>query len=635
MAFDLSTARPEAQQRAGGFDLSTARPEQAPAAPVTDPRVRLEDLLIRQSKGEQGLEQQIAELRMQTDEGQLNPGQSTKMGGIGAQTLGAAEGLLSMGSGMIAQPLSGLAGLSETLNPFAEEGAGAKMQKSVQDALTYQPRTYEGKVGVRETGRMLEPAIKKLQELKQASGDDAFEKTASPFVASLAQALPEATLQLLGARSGSAARSTVGTKQAVSKAEQTAIAKVNAEEAATGIRQMTSDVFPPASKTGKFMQQQGENLAGGARVAQQGERIDAINNLFDKFKVTDGARFEAGIVDSVKRSINVKKAAAGELFDQSVKQLDSLGSVPLSETKAFASKMLADQSKLGTLADTSIVGKMDNLIKAPDGLTFDSIKTVRSAVGEELQRAFMKAPAQGDAPLGLLKMLYKNISKDMGKFADRVSPDLAKKWKVADEQFAKFAISNDKTAVKSVIRRGETNPEIIDRLLFSAKKSDQDYLFNNLDAAGRPAAKQRILQKILQTAAKDGETVSTAKFKTQIDAHRNQLSKFFDKDEKIAMKSLFDVLKKTERAQDANVVTHSGQQVIPLLAIMDPRILVPGVAQAILETPMIRNILIRRSAAKTAKAKALIDKELQTAINEAGLYGAATTGSITGSQEGI
>ena len=49
MAFDLSTARPEST-----FDLSTAK---------RDPRLDLQDLLVRQSKGEQGLQPLITQMR--------------------------------------------------------------------------------------------------------------------------------------------------------------------------------------------------------------------------------------------------------------------------------------------------------------------------------------------------------------------------------------------------------------------------------------------------------------------------------------------------------------------------------------------------------------------------------------------
>lgn len=63
MAFDLSTARPVKKST---FDLSTAKPALQIQEGATD--IDLQDLLIRQSKGEQGLQGQITNLRGQLDQ---------------------------------------------------------------------------------------------------------------------------------------------------------------------------------------------------------------------------------------------------------------------------------------------------------------------------------------------------------------------------------------------------------------------------------------------------------------------------------------------------------------------------------------------------------------------------------------
>jgi len=56
---------------------------------------------------------------------------------------------------------------------------------------------------------------------------------------------------------------------------------------------------------------------------------------------------------------------------------------------------------------------------------------------------------------------------------------------------------------------------------------------------------------------------------------------------------------------------------------------VPGVVQGIVESKPIRDLLIRRKAAKTAEARSYIDSQLKSKIDEAGLGGALTASALS------
>jgi hypothetical protein len=121
---------------------------------------------------------------------------------LGGELLGGAEGALSLASGAIAEPLAGIVGVAQSLNPFAEEGAGARAVEATREALTYQPRTESGQEAIADVAGVVEPVIEKVQEFKQYLGDDTYAATGSPLLASIATTLPEATLSLLGVRGG-------------------------------------------------------------------------------------------------------------------------------------------------------------------------------------------------------------------------------------------------------------------------------------------------------------------------------------------------------------------------------------------------------------------------------------------------
>jgi hypothetical protein len=99
MAFDITTAR--AEKKSSGFDIGSAKSE--------NPLIDLQNLLARQSTGEQGLGEQIAQLRQST--GQVDPdtGQATgaqptdisERGVLGSFAQGVEQGASDIGTGLI------------------------------------------------------------------------------------------------------------------------------------------------------------------------------------------------------------------------------------------------------------------------------------------------------------------------------------------------------------------------------------------------------------------------------------------------------------------------------------------------------------------------------------------------------
>ena len=110
------------------------------------------------------------------------------------------ETLLTMASGAIAEPIAGLAGIAQTLNPFAEPGAGAQAVEATREALTFQPKTQEGQQTLETVAGVVEPVGKAISATENAMGDFAFDLTGSPDIATLAKSTPTILMELLGLR---------------------------------------------------------------------------------------------------------------------------------------------------------------------------------------------------------------------------------------------------------------------------------------------------------------------------------------------------------------------------------------------------------------------------------------------------
>lgn len=124
---------------------------------------------------------------------------------MGDKALGALETAATIGSSIVAEPIAGLAGVAQAVNPFAEEGAGSEAVEDVRQALTFSPETSEGRKNLIELSEFLQPVATALKTAETTLGEAGFElgeltgsdKLAAAFGAA-GQAVPTAALELLG-----------------------------------------------------------------------------------------------------------------------------------------------------------------------------------------------------------------------------------------------------------------------------------------------------------------------------------------------------------------------------------------------------------------------------------------------------
>ena len=118
---------------------------------------------------------------------------------MGAEALaGTPELIATLGSAMVAEPVSGLAGLYTELSPGEQPGAGAETVRGVQESLMIGPQSRYGEAALGAVAGALEPLGEAISGVESFLGEATLEATGSPEMAALAHAVPTAAAEALG-----------------------------------------------------------------------------------------------------------------------------------------------------------------------------------------------------------------------------------------------------------------------------------------------------------------------------------------------------------------------------------------------------------------------------------------------------
>lgn len=128
---------------------------------------------------------------------------------IGEDIVGSLETVGTILSGAVAEPIAGIAGIAQAINPFAEAGAGAETVRDVREALSYQPITEAGIGQVQAVGEALQPIGEAFGATEKYLGESVLDITGSPALATIAHTLPTAALEAIGVKGLRGAKKTI------------------------------------------------------------------------------------------------------------------------------------------------------------------------------------------------------------------------------------------------------------------------------------------------------------------------------------------------------------------------------------------------------------------------------------------
>ena len=381
-----------------------------------------------------------------------------------------------------------------------------------------------------------------------------------------------------------------------------------------GVPVKTTDIIQPKGIVGGLARQLGERIpifgTGGGRALQQTAREKAVAEFTDRVAPSTSG----DIVASLKTKTSGIKKAAGNRLERVKDTLSDFGEAPR-------------PALLNTIDES--INRLRAVKIEPDNSTIQTLERIREGARQphsfsELRDARTSIREIGDAvdPMGrsqmgskskaAVKAVERAITRDLDEFAKANLPEgQFQKYKQADAIWAGEATKMTKSRLKNVLDKGDITPETVETLLLSRKPSEVKLLYNSLGSSGRAAARGSIIQRALEKATR-GDDISPTVFASELDRLRGSVVQFFKG----------GLLRATKRAQEAGVVTPTGQSLIGVTAVgagAQVGLLqtlagaaTGGAAARIYESPLVRDLLLKVAAAPTNSTQ--FDKVLRAAM---------------------
>lgn len=376
-------------------------------------------------------------------------------------TAGVVDAAAALGSGAVAGPVSGIAGLMQGAKNLVSPGmsAGDRVNQ-VQDAMTYQPRT---EIGQGITKAVSYPFMK-LAELSDAAGGKTAEKTGSPAAgAGLNMVLQAVPLMLGRAPMGETAGALAKRNALRDVSKQTDQGIVNAKEAGY--------VLPPTQANPSLLNQIVEGVAGKVKTAQTA----SIKNQ----EVTNGlVRTGLGIAEDApltSETIQQVRKQAGESYER------VRGSGTVTADPVYS-------KTLDSIAEPFARAAKD----FPDAARTDILDAVKAAKRDSFDAG--SAVDQIGILRGKADQAYRGSDKQLGKAYKGIANAL-------EEQLSRHL--EESGAPESVIADFRKSRELIAKTYTVEKHLKPD---GNVDAVGLGRElKRKPLSGDIRTAAEFGE----------------------------------------------------------------------------------------------------------------------------------
>ena len=304
---------------------------------------------------------------------------------------GVIEPTATIASSIVAEPIAGLAGIGAGLvNTGAEalgfdapfDRAGDVVQQT-REALTFQPRTQEGRESLQAVGETLAPVGEAFKAVEEGLGDSVFDATGSPALAAAATSIPTAVLEAIGV---GASKRVAKSSQAVKRLnEQKRVAK-SLSEAAPSIDQLkdaSRGVFKEIDDAGITIKPEAyADLVADIEKSVVARGLDAdvtpkAAKALQRFQQGVGGSPSLGDVETLRA---VAQNAASALEDSE----KMLGSIMIDSVDSFLDKA-GSRALIGSEEAVSQVGKKYRAARKLWG---------QAKKGEVMQEAFEKARNQ-------------------------------------------------------------------------------------------------------------------------------------------------------------------------------------------------------------------------------------------------
>lgn len=397
---------------------------------------------------------------------------------------------------------------------------------------------------------------------------------------------------------------------------------------------MTSDIMPPTTRAGQLVQSVGEVMplgTAGMRREQQVARQNAVENLMADYGITVDRDLASEVVSNLNQSrsatINRYTAMKRSVIDK----FTGRGSLPAGNVPA-AKSVSAIDGLLNDLRAENLPQQLNPLIR--------QLEDVRNSLTGPGDLAKIEAnrktlfDLKADPNLASIssksekafEKVYTALNEDMGDFikANGTAKDF-NLWKAANTKLARTVDELRVGSLKKVLDKGEFDPTLVTKMLAGSKPADVRTLFTNLNKDGRESARLLLIQDAAKRAMnKETGDVDPNKFARAVADMSDNFGQFFSGSDLRRVNGLAEVLRATSRAQAAQFLPRTGEQLVPLtvmgsfgglgtvLGLSVPQGMamsaVFGAAKRFYESKPARDLLLRISQASGSKKAELINQ---------------------------
>ena len=256
---------------------------------------------------------------------------------LGESVLGSAEVAGTLVSSAIAEPAAGIAGL--VASAFGGVESGVNAIETVKNALTFEPRSKEGKEQLKSAGEFVAPIGEAIGATESFLGESVLDATGSPALAAIAHSLPTAVMEAFGVKGLRGAR-LKDTKLSgdVGKAIQQASPEFDR------VKQLKNDAY--------------------SELDSLGVRINA--NTYDTFADRLAARLKKEAIDPIitpKSSQALNRILDDKGSPKTLTEMDTLRKI----AKGAANDIDKTESRLGSIIISEIDNGLDSLSSSVGG----------------------------------------------------------------------------------------------------------------------------------------------------------------------------------------------------------------------------------------------------------------------------
>ena len=276
--------------------------------------------------------------------------------GAGFAGAGIIEPAATIISGAVAEPIAGIAGIAQAINPFADPGAGARAVEATREALTIQPKTEAGRESLGTIAETIKPVADVLSAAETFLGDETLKSTGSPALAAAAKTIPTALLEVVGLAAGKGAiRGAQRTKNAL-KSREVKRAVVAATPEIDQLKDVARNVYKEIDDAGVTLQPKAfSGLVNRVNKAVREKGFD-VDITPKTAKVLQRFQNELGNAQSLTDIDNLRKLAQNAA--KSLEPADAaLGSVIVDNIDSFLDIVGPTAFKTGKAKAANIVPK--------------------------------------------------------------------------------------------------------------------------------------------------------------------------------------------------------------------------------------------------------------------------------------